>query len=149
MKINEIFGGASLKGIGKELYRNVAGDTNYQADKKFAQGVKSKFAPAPTASATPAPAATPADTSPETDISKTVPPGKQFRFLNPELPGSYIIIRQDGYWQDRIAKHLAGQVKKVNGLYPVQREENIKKYNEYYNQAADSNRVREEPVHAL
>ena len=86
---------------------------------------------------------------PETDISQTVPAGKQFRFQNPDLPGTFIIIRQDGYFQDRISKNLAGQVKKVNGLYPVLRPDNITKYNQYYNQAADMGQVREEPVHAL
>jgi hypothetical protein len=43
VKINEIFGGASLGGIGKQLYKKVAGDTNYDADTKFAQGLQQKF----------------------------------------------------------------------------------------------------------
>jgi len=45
VKINEIFGGASLSGIGKNLYKAVAGDANYQADKKFIKALKTKLAP--------------------------------------------------------------------------------------------------------
>lgn len=88
---------------------------------------------------------------PEIDISKTVPADTQYKFRNPEVPGGFIIIRQTGYYVDSLPAALKSQVKrdKATGLYPVLRAENIKKYNEYYNAAADANRVREEPVHAL
>lgn len=88
---------------------------------------------------------------PEIDISKIVPADTQYKFRNPEVPGGFIIIRQTGYYVDSLPAALKSQVKrdKATGLYPVLRAENIKKYNEYYNAAADANRVREEPVHAL
>lgn len=148
VKINEIWGGGSLKGIGAELLKKAGGEQNWKATVKAvtpnAASIASQLPPSQQVAQNQQ-----APSAPEEDISKIVPAGKQFRFLNPELPGSFIIIRQDGYWQDRIPKHLAGQVKKVNGLYPVQREENIKKFNEFYNQAADTGKVIEEPVHAL
>ena len=88
---------------------------------------------------------------PEIDISKTVPADTQYKFRNPEVPGGFIIIRQTGYYVDSLPAELKSQVKrdKATGLYPVLRAENIKKYNQYYNAAADANRVKEEPVHAL
>lgn len=88
---------------------------------------------------------------PEIDISKIVPADTQYKFRNPEVPGGFIIIRQTGYYVDSLPAALKSQVKrdKATGLYPVLRAENIKKYNQYYNAAADANGVREEPVHAL
>lgn len=167
MKVNEIWGGGSLAGVGAELAKKASGEENWNAttkqSKKIWDAIKNKFVNAPvitpdadksdtvssmpTAAPTPTPVPTPSQ--PVTDISKTVPPGRQFRFQNPDFPGSYIIIRQDGYFQDKIPKNLNGQIKKVNGLYPVLRPDNIKKYNVYYDQAADAGRVKEEPVHAL
>ena len=97
------------------------------------------------------PQATSTPAAPATDIKDTVPAGKQFRFKNPENPGTYIIIRQTGYYVDKLPQNLQGQVKrdKATGLYPVLRAENIAKYNQYYDQAADAKAVIEEPVHAL
>jgi hypothetical protein len=88
---------------------------------------------------------------PARDIRQTLEPGKQYRFQNPENPGTFIIIRPDGYFVDKLPKQLIGTVKKdrITGLFPVLRDENIQKYNSYYNQAADAGRVIEEPVHAL
>ena len=87
---------------------------------------------------------------PTTDIRQTVPNGMQYKFPNPE-PNSNnnIIIRQDGYYVDRIPKQLVGRVRKVNGLYPVLRQDNIDKFNKYYDLQADRGLVREEPVYAL
>jgi hypothetical protein len=91
-----------------------------------------------------------AQNNPVTDIKQTVPAGFQFRFPNPEPnANNNIIIRQDGYYVDRIPKSLVGRVKKVNGLYPVQRQENIDKFNKYYDLQADRGLVKEEPIHAL
>jgi hypothetical protein len=92
----------------------------------------------------------PSQTAAVTDIRQTVPAGSQYRFPNPEPnANNNIIIRQDGYYVDRIPKQLIGRVKKVNGLYPVQRQENIDKFNKYYDLQADRGLVREEPIHAL
>ena len=169
MKIKDITEGWGnvVKGMAKDFVgsQNVAGTQNW-LDKRATAAAISKDAETsslaqrmarakqtpdnndPTATGA-GPSASAKPTSPESDISKLVPDGMQFKFQNPDLPGSFIIIRQDGYWQDRIPRNLAGQVKKVNGLYPVLRPENIRKFNSYYNNAADNGRVREEPLHAL
>lgn len=86
-----------------------------------------------------------------TDISQTVPPGMQYRFLNPEYPGVEVVIRNDGYYFKQLPKPLIGQVKrdKASGMYPVLRQDNIRKLNDYYNDAADRGHVIEEPVAAL
>ena len=161
MKVNEIWGGGSLAGVGAELAKKAGGEANWDAtakqSKKIWDAIKNKFVDAPVitpdadkaVSSNPPAPTVPAPTVPVTDITQLVPHGKQFRFLNPELPGSYIIIRSDGYYQDKIPRNLTGQVKKVNGLYPVLRLENIKKINQYYDEAADRGRVKEEPVHVL
>jgi len=93
----------------------------------------------------------PTATGPETDISRTVPAGMQYKFQNPDNPGGFIIIRQTGYYVDSLPRNLKGQVRrdKATGLYPVLRPSNIKKYNEYFDKAADAKAVIEEPVHAL
>ena len=87
----------------------------------------------------------------EVDISKTLSPTTQYRFLHPEYPGVEIIIRNSGYYLNRLPRSLTGMVKKDKdtGLYPVLRPENIRAINSYYNDAADMGRVVEEPVFAL
>ncbi len=92
-----------------------------------------------------------AGSGPESDISKTVEPGMQYRFQNPENPGGFIIVRQTGYYLDQLPRALQGQVKrdKATGLYPVLRPANIKKINQYYDQASDAGSVVEEPAAAL
>lgn len=91
-------------------------------------------------------------TEPVTDISKTIAnPDVQYRFMHPDYPGVEVIIRQTGYYYKQLPPELRGQVKrdKATGLYPVLRQENIKKLNDYYNAAADAGRVIEEPTSAL
>lgn len=88
----------------------------------------------------------------ETDISKTVEPGMQYKFPNPEDPTINIIIRNGGYYYDRLPPDLrGGQVKrdKATGLYPVTRPDNINKINAWYDRLADRNRVIHEPISAL
>lgn len=64
MKINEIWGGGSIGGVAKQLYKRVAGDTNYQADKAFAQKAQTWAKPSDTPAAPPAaPAAAPSPTA--------------------------------------------------------------------------------------
>lgn len=133
-----------LKNIGSALGRQIlakAGSTiGVSADQMIANSPKDP-ATAPTA---PPP-------QPETDISKTLDNATQYKFLNPDYPGTSIIIRQSGYYIDRLPKVLVGQVKKdpKTGLYPVLRPDTIKKYNAYYDQAADRGQIKQEPIHAL
>lgn len=98
----------------------------------------------------PEPVAEPA-AEPEPDISQTLDSYTQYRFRHPEYPGIQIVIRQSGYYLDRLPKGLTGTVKKdkATGLYPVLRQDNIRKYNQYYDVAADMGRVIEEPIAAL
>lgn len=96
--------------------------------------------------------AVPSAAAAETDISKTVEPGMQYKFANPEDPTINIIIRNSGYYYDRLPPELrGGQVKrdKDTGLYPVTRPDNIKKINAWYDQLADRRRVIHEPISAL
>ncbi len=99
------------------------------------------------------PKQTTAATSAATDISQTLAstPNRQYRFADPENPTIDVIIRSTGYYLTKLPQELQGQVKRdrATGLYPVQRPENIRKINQYYDRLADLGKVREEPVHAL
>ncbi len=88
---------------------------------------------------------------PATDIKDTLAPEMQYRFPNPDYPGTQIIVRNSGWYIDKLPVELRGQVRrdKTTGLYPVLKPNNIKQYNLYYNQAAENNRVKEEPAAAL
>jgi hypothetical protein len=92
-----------------------------------------------------------ASTGPAADIKDTLDPEMQYRFPNPDYPGTQIIVRNSGWYIDKLPVELRGQVRrdKTTGLYPVLQPNNIKKYNLYYNQAAENNQVREEPAAAL
>lgn len=85
------------------------------------------------------------------DIKDTLKPGTQYRFPNPDYPGTQIIVRDSGWYIDRLPPQLRGQIKRdsATGLYPVLQPTNIKKYNLYYNQAADAGKVKDEPAAAL
>ena len=89
--------------------------------------------------------------APAADIKDTLDANTQYRFPNPDYPGVQIVVRNNGWFIDRLPPQLRGQIKRdsVTGLYPVLQPANIKKYNQYYNQAADAKRVREEPAAAL
>ena len=86
-----------------------------------------------------------------TDIKDTLDSGIQYRFANPDYPGTQIIVRNTGWYIDKLPQQLRGQIRrdKNTGLYPVLQPANIKKYNLYYNQAADAGKVKEEPAAAL
>lgn len=92
-----------------------------------------------------------AGTGPTDDIKDTLEPGQQYRFPNPDYPGTQIIVRDSGWYIDRLPQQLRGQIKrdKSTGLYPVLQPANIKKYNQYYDQAAHAGKVRDEPAAAL
>lgn len=136
-----------LKNIGNALGRQILA----KSGSTIGASVKDMLANVPkdTAAVQPAsPAATPA---PEADISQTLDDTTQYKFLNPDYPGTSIVIRKSGYYIDRLPKVLVGQIKKdpKTGLYPVLRPETIKKYNAYYDQAADRGQIKQEPIHAL
>ena len=88
---------------------------------------------------------------PANDIKDTLDPEMQYRFPHPDYPGTQIIVRSSGWYIDKLPVELRGQVRrdKTTGLYPVLQPNNIKKYNLFYNQAAENNQVREEPAAAL
>jgi hypothetical protein len=88
---------------------------------------------------------------PTADIKDTLEPGQQYRFPNPDYPGTQIIVRDSGWYIDRLPQELRGQIKrdKLTGLYPVLKLANIKKYNQYYDQAAHAGKVKDEPAAAL
>lgn len=93
----------------------------------------------------------PAGPGPEDDISKTLDPYTQYKFEHPDYPGVNIIVRQGRWYIDRLPQQLRGQVQrdKETKLFPVLQPSNIKKYNKYYNDAADMGKVKEEPAVAL
>jgi hypothetical protein len=93
------------------------------------------------------------DSGPADDVKDIVAPDEQYRFSHPDYPGEgiNIIVRNTGWYLDKLPQALRGRVKRDSAtrLYPVLQPNNIKKYNLYYNQAADANRVRHEPAHSL
>ena len=88
---------------------------------------------------------------PVADIKDTLDPTKQYRFANPEFPGTQVVVRNSGWYLDRLPPELRGKVPvdKATKLYPILQPARIQKYNLYYNQAADQNRVKEEPASML
>lgn len=90
-------------------------------------------------------------TDPATDISQTLDPYTQYKFEHPAYPGVNIVVRQGKWYIDRLPTELRGQVPrdKATKLFPVLQPANIKKYNKYYNDAADMGKVKEEPAVAL
>lgn len=88
---------------------------------------------------------------PEEDISSTLDPYTQYKFEHPEYPGTNIIVRQGRWYLDKLPSNFRGQVRrdKETRLFPVLQPANIRKYNKYYNDAADSGQVIEEPAVAL
>lgn len=94
----------------------------------------------------------PSAAGPESDISKIVEPGMQYKFANPEDPTINIIIRNSGYYYDRLPTELrGGQVKRdrESGMYAVTRPDNIMKINQWYDRLADRGKVIQEPISAL
>ena len=92
-----------------------------------------------------------APTGPATDIKDTLEPDTQCRFANPEFPGTQIIVRNSGWYLDRLPPELRGKVPvdKATRLYPILQPARIRKYNLYYNQAAEALKVKEEPATML
>jgi hypothetical protein len=89
--------------------------------------------------------------TPATDIKDTLELGTQYRFPNPEFPGTQIIVRNSGWYLDRLPRELRGKVSidKTTKLYPILQTARIQKYNLYYNQAAESGKIKEEPASML
>lgn len=149
MQIHEI----TLKPVAEGVLKNIANSLGRRVIQKAASATRISadaiMANAPKDTPAAGPAATPPE--PEADISQTLDNTTQYKFLNPDYPGTSIIIRKSGYYIDRLPKVLVGQVKKdpKTGLYPVLRPDTIKKYNAYYDQAADRGQVKQEPIHAL
>jgi hypothetical protein len=89
----------------------------------------------------------------EKDILNTLPDGMQFRFEHPADTSIEVIIRPEGYFYTQLPKDLRGtnRVRRDprTGLYPVLRPSNIRQINNWYDDAAEKNLVREEPVEAL
>lgn len=123
---------------------NVVADYIAQALDDY-QAVKEKInAQAKTAGST-------STAGPESDISKTLDPYTQYKFEHPDYPGVNIVVRQGKWYIDRLPPQLRGQVPrdKETKLFPVLQPANIKKFNKYYNDAADMGKVKEEPAVAL
>ena len=88
---------------------------------------------------------------PAADIKDTLDPEMQYRFPNPEFPGTQIIVRNSGWYLDRLPPELRGKVPvdKTTRLYPILQTARIQKYNLYYNQAAEDGKIKEEPASML
>lgn len=93
--------------------------------------------------------------SPEGDVSSLVPDGQQVIFDHPVESGIKIVIRKDGYFLTGLpssmppADRARAKRDKATRMYQVTRPENIQQINQYYNDAADAGKVREEPIHTL
>lgn len=89
--------------------------------------------------------------SPEEDISKTLDPYTQYKFEHPDYPGINVVVRRGKWYLDKLPSTLRGQVQrdKETRMFPVLQPGNIRKFNQYYNDAADMGRVKEEPAVAL
>lgn len=166
MKVKDIIEEGMWSQLGKDVASGFASGTNAQAldVKKRQQELKAKQAQlgqAKTAIASqkqavgqfkPNPERSVAVSEPSvSDIKDTLDPNMQYRFPNPDYPGTQIIVRNSGWYIDRLPQQLRGQIKRDSstGLYPVLQPANIKKYNLYYNQAADAGKVKDEPAAAL
>ena len=88
---------------------------------------------------------------PEDDISKTLDPYTQYKFEHPDFPGVNIVVRKGRWYLDKLPAQFRGQVRrdKDTRLFPVLQPANIRKYNKFYNDAADKGQVIEEPAVAL
>jgi hypothetical protein len=88
---------------------------------------------------------------PTSDIKDTLDTQMQYRFPNPEFPGTQIIVRKSGWYLDKLPPELRGEVNvdKTTRLYPVLQTRRIALYNQYYNQAAELGKIKEEPASML
>jgi len=85
------------------------------------------------------------------DIRHSLDNFTQYKFAHPDYEGINIVVRNDGWYLDKLPKELYGQVQrdKTTRLYPVRQPRNIKKFNDYYDQAADRKQVTQEPAFVL
>jgi carboxylesterase type B len=75
----------------------------------------------------------------------------QMIFPNTELPGINVIVRQEGFFFDRLPANLRSQVRRdpKTRLYPVLKADNIERLTAMYDKARAAKKVITKPIAAL